>query len=73
MVGVRQPPRVVVDTKRYGVTPEERAELLWLLDAVAIRVASRHPLPLVVRDAKDERNTLGKSAIAQTVIFSWTG
>jgi hypothetical protein len=102
MVGVRQPPRVVVDTnlfvsglivkrglphrllnywrqgsftlliseeqrdeievvlhrpaivERYGVTPGERADLLWLIDAVAVRVASRHPLPLVVRDAKDE-------------------
>jgi len=39
---------------RYDITREERAELLWLIDALAVKVTSRHPLPLTVRDAKDE-------------------
>jgi putative PIN family toxin of toxin-antitoxin system len=43
-----------VIVERYGITPEERAELLWLIDAIAVRVGSHQPLPLTVRDAKDE-------------------
>jgi putative PIN family toxin of toxin-antitoxin system len=40
--------------QRYGIAVEERAALLWLIDAIAVRVSSSHPLPLTVRDAKDE-------------------
>lgn len=40
--------------ERYGITPEERAELLHLIDTRAIKVTGSRHLPLSVRDPKDE-------------------
>lgn len=57
-----QPQRAEIDdvvhrpaiADKYGLTPGELADLLFILDATAIPVVPRRRLPLAVRDPKDE-------------------
>ena len=41
--------------QRYGLTPEEIADFLFLVDTSALQASARRRLPIAVRDKKDER------------------
>lgn len=42
-------------TRKYGITEEEIADFLFLVETNALRVTPSHNLPVKVRDKKDER------------------